>query len=252
MLHPISSLKGYRLDSLDGEIGSVRDVYFDCHEWTVRYLIVNTGSWLLGKEVLISPHALGRIEVAEESQLGVRQTIKKHGAPQGVTPEAMIWTDVAPDESTKVTKRQDHHDFPMPPMDYMEHTISCIVPAEKPPNSRLGRLRELHRARKEGRLVTDPDRLYTLVRHPQYTGLFIALFGEVIVHWPTIFSVALFPVIVIAWDLLERSEEGKVEAGNLCPCLFHAGGVVSAFSTSYRLLGDRPTCAEACMPRVCA
>lgn len=67
MLHPISSLKGYRLDSLDGEIGSVRDVYFDCHEWTVRYLIVNTGSWLLGKEVLISPHALGRIDVAEES-----------------------------------------------------------------------------------------------------------------------------------------------------------------------------------------
>ncbi len=67
MLHLISSLKGYRLDSLDGEIGSVRDVYFDCHEWTVRYLIVNTGSWLLGKEVLISPHALGRIDVAEES-----------------------------------------------------------------------------------------------------------------------------------------------------------------------------------------
>lgn len=67
MLHPISSLKGYRLDSKDGEIGSVHDVYFDCHDWTVRYLIVNTGSWLLGKEVLISPHALGRIDVSEES-----------------------------------------------------------------------------------------------------------------------------------------------------------------------------------------
>lgn len=67
MLHLISSLKGYRLDSLDGDIGSVRDVYFDCHEWTVRYLIVNTGSWLLGQEVLISPHALGRIDVAKES-----------------------------------------------------------------------------------------------------------------------------------------------------------------------------------------
>jgi len=51
--------------------------------------------------------------------------------------------------------------------------------------------RELHRARQENRLVT--DRLYGLVRHPQYTGLFIALFGEGIVHWPTIFSVALFP-----------------------------------------------------------
>ncbi len=69
--------------------------------------------------------------------------------------------------------------------------------------------RELHRARKEGRLVT--DRLYGLVRHPQYTGLFIALFGEGIVHWPTVFSLALFPVIVLAYYLLARSEERKVE-----------------------------------------
>ena len=69
--------------------------------------------------------------------------------------------------------------------------------------------RELHRARKEERLVTDG--LYGLVRHPQYTGLFVALFGEGIVHWPTIFSVALFPVIVLAYYLLARSEERKVE-----------------------------------------
>ncbi len=68
--------------------------------------------------------------------------------------------------------------------------------------------RELHRARQENRLVT--DRLYGLVRHPQYTGLFIALFGEGVVHWPTFFSVALFPIIVIAYTLLARSEERKV------------------------------------------
>tara|TARA_R110002111_G_scaffold88599_2_gene138285 strand:- start:2676 stop:3332 length:657 start_codon:yes stop_codon:yes gene_type:complete len=69
--------------------------------------------------------------------------------------------------------------------------------------------RELHRARQEGRLIT--DRLYGLVRHPQYTGLFVALFGEGVVHWPTIFSVALFPIIVLAYYLLARSEERKVE-----------------------------------------
>ena len=68
--------------------------------------------------------------------------------------------------------------------------------------------RELHRARQENRLVMDG--LYGLVRHPQYTGLFIALFGEGIVHWPTVFSVALFPVIVLAYTLLARSEERKV------------------------------------------
>lgn len=68
--------------------------------------------------------------------------------------------------------------------------------------------RELHRARQEERLVT--DKLYSLVRHPQYTGLFIALFGEGIVHWPTIFSIILFPVIIFAYVRLALSEENKV------------------------------------------
>lgn len=68
--------------------------------------------------------------------------------------------------------------------------------------------RELYRAQKEKRLATGG--LYALVRHPQYTGLFIGLFGEGIVHWPTIFSVALFPVIVLVYGLLARREEKRV------------------------------------------
>lgn len=68
--------------------------------------------------------------------------------------------------------------------------------------------RELYRARQQNRLATKG--LYGLVRHPQYTGLFLGLFGEGVVHWPTLFSVALFPVIVLAYSLLARSEERKV------------------------------------------
>ena len=68
--------------------------------------------------------------------------------------------------------------------------------------------RELHRARQEHRLIT--DRLYGLVRHPQYTGLFIGIFGEGIVHWPTLFSVVLFPIIILIYVLLARSEERKM------------------------------------------
>ena len=70
--------------------------------------------------------------------------------------------------------------------------------------------RELYRARQQNRLVTDG--LYALVRHPQYTGLFLGLFGEGVVHWPTVFSVAIFPVIVLAYYLLACSEEKKVLA----------------------------------------
>lgn len=65
--------------------------------------------------------------------------------------------------------------------------------------------RELYRAHKEHRLATDG--LYGLVRHPQYTGLFIGLFGEGVVHWPTVFSVALFPIIVVTYTILSYREE---------------------------------------------
>jgi len=68
--------------------------------------------------------------------------------------------------------------------------------------------RQVHLARQQTHLVTDG--LYRFVRHPQYTGLFIALFGEGIVHWPTLFSVGLFPIIVFAYVRLAKKEEQQV------------------------------------------
>ncbi|OZB14199.1 MAG: isoprenylcysteine carboxyl methyltransferase [Marinobacter sp. 34-60-7] len=68
--------------------------------------------------------------------------------------------------------------------------------------------RQVYRARKDDRLVADG--LYAFVRHPQYTGLFIALFGEGVVHWPTLFSIALFPVIVLVYVWLAKREEKQM------------------------------------------
>lgn len=68
--------------------------------------------------------------------------------------------------------------------------------------------RELYCAHQQKTLATGG--LYCLVRHPQYTGLFVGLFGEGVVHWPTIFSVALFPVIVLVYTLLARREERRM------------------------------------------
>jgi protein-S-isoprenylcysteine O-methyltransferase Ste14 len=65
--------------------------------------------------------------------------------------------------------------------------------------------RELYRAHQAGRLASDG--LYGFVRHPQYTGLFVGLFGEGVVHWPTVFSVTLFPIIVLTYVLLAYREE---------------------------------------------
>jgi methanethiol S-methyltransferase len=68
--------------------------------------------------------------------------------------------------------------------------------------------RRIHKARRETRLMTDG--VYARVRHPQYTGLFLIVFGEGVVHWPTIVSVVAFPLIVIAYALLARKEERQM------------------------------------------
>ena len=63
---------------------------------------------------------------------------------------------------------------------------------------------KVHQAIREGRFAKEG--LYGVIRHPQYTGIMLAVFGE-IVHWPTIITLALFPVIVLVYIRLARKEE---------------------------------------------
>ena len=65
MLNKVKTLKGYKLNSLDGEIGKVREFYFDDRHWTIRYLVADTGNWLTGRQVLISPYALTSVNTEE-------------------------------------------------------------------------------------------------------------------------------------------------------------------------------------------
>ncbi len=58
MRHNLKSLIGFQIGATDGDIGKVEDFYFDDQTWTVRYLVVKTGGWLSGREVLISPIAV--------------------------------------------------------------------------------------------------------------------------------------------------------------------------------------------------
>ncbi len=60
MLYGISDLDGLPLRATDGTIGSVDDMYFDDAIWAVRYLVVDTGTWLSGRKVLISPQSVGQ------------------------------------------------------------------------------------------------------------------------------------------------------------------------------------------------
>jgi hypothetical protein len=60
MLRSMQDLEDYAIRATDGDTGHVQDCYFDDERWAVRYLVVETGSWLSGRKVLISPISIGR------------------------------------------------------------------------------------------------------------------------------------------------------------------------------------------------
>lgn len=66
MLHLASDLKNFKLRAKDGDIGKVMEFHFDDRFWTVRYLVADTGGWLRGRQVLISPYALIAPNEAEQ------------------------------------------------------------------------------------------------------------------------------------------------------------------------------------------
>jgi hypothetical protein len=72
MLWRASSLEGHAIQATDGRIGSVSDLLFDDRDWTVRWLVVDTGTWLTGRKVLVPPSALGRPDdVSRELPVGL-------------------------------------------------------------------------------------------------------------------------------------------------------------------------------------
>lgn len=62
MLHRMDRLLVFEVIASDGDVGTVRDLHFDDRRWAVRYLVVETGSWLESRRVLISPLAIDSID----------------------------------------------------------------------------------------------------------------------------------------------------------------------------------------------
>ena len=68
MLYKAKTLAGYKLRSFDGEIGKVKEFYFDDYFWTIRYLVVDTGNWLMDRKVLISPYSLAKVNEVDKEE----------------------------------------------------------------------------------------------------------------------------------------------------------------------------------------
>ena len=81
MLRNVTQLKGFAIRARNGEVGTLDQFYFDDEIWAIRYLVVNTGGWLAGRLVLVSPIALCQAEW-QSKRLDVALTKKQiKGSP---------------------------------------------------------------------------------------------------------------------------------------------------------------------------
>lgn len=67
----------------------------------------------------------------------------------------------------------------------------------------------LYKAQKQHRLATEG--LYARLRHPQYVAFVLIMFGFLL-QWPTLLTLAMFPVLVFMYMRLAKSEERDIEA----------------------------------------
>jgi hypothetical protein len=75
MLTTINRLLGFSLASFGEEFGKIKEFYFDDRYWSIRYAVVDTGNWLIGHKVLISPYSM--IEVNHSARHLVLNLAKK-------------------------------------------------------------------------------------------------------------------------------------------------------------------------------
>lgn len=64
MLRSLVDLRNYKIQAIDGDLGAVKDELFDDRDWRLRYFVIDTGRWLAGREVLVSPTGVGRADWA--------------------------------------------------------------------------------------------------------------------------------------------------------------------------------------------
>lgn len=66
-LRSAKAVRGYHIHAIDGTIGHVTDLLVDEASWSIRYLVVRTGNWWLGHDVLLTPQWIGSVSWEEQS-----------------------------------------------------------------------------------------------------------------------------------------------------------------------------------------
>jgi sporulation protein YlmC with PRC-barrel domain len=64
-LRSMAEVIGYTVHATDGEIGAVDDFLIDPRTWRLQHLVIDTGSWLPGKRVVITTDWIADVDWAE-------------------------------------------------------------------------------------------------------------------------------------------------------------------------------------------
>ena len=135
MLRSMQELKHYTIGATDGEIGHVTDFFFDDQDWVIRYLVVETGSWLLSRKVLITPYSLlepdwlhkrlpvriNRDQLKNSPDIDTAKPVSHqqgiryadfHGDPYYWGGAGMLDADLSPAKVAKIAAAQDADDDP--------------------------------------------------------------------------------------------------------------------------------------------
>jgi uncharacterized protein YrrD len=103
MLRNINKLKGMPIFAADGEIGTVEYLFFDDEAWAIRYLVVNTGNWLTGRELLISPKSISHVNWVEG---GVNISLTREQVEQ--SPDIDVLTPISRLQESALMNYYDH------------------------------------------------------------------------------------------------------------------------------------------------
>jgi hypothetical protein len=69
MLHQGLAFKGFSIEASDGRIGTVSDFLFDDRTWKLRWLVVDTGTWLKDQKILLHPSAIEKVDIRVKALL---------------------------------------------------------------------------------------------------------------------------------------------------------------------------------------
>lgn len=148
MFNSASHLAAARVHAVDGDIGPVMDLLFDDRSWVVRYLVVDAGSWLAEREVLISPYS-------------IKQPVQRDGVIDVALTRRLVRTSPALDIDLPVSSEQEqefmrHYHYPaywdggglwalgavpfpsVAPLPDAERTAACRYPVDMQLRSAMG------------------------------------------------------------------------------------------------------------------